>query len=263
MIKKVLNRVNYEVTKLRYRQEAREVKRLMKDIDTPVYYIHIRKAAGTTINYAFLRSSREPDIDAFFETLAQKPNHRLIRNNQVFVGWNVRLINEGHYSYAFSHAPCHRLNLPPHVFTFTCLRDPVKRVVSHYNYLRNFQVNNLYHPCMEREGGWLGDSLADFIINVPREDLMNQLYTFSASFDVNEAFDRVMQCNHFFFTHEMDAGMKTLEQQLNRELPVASQNKSGYREDIDEAHVAQLRDLLRDEYELLDRLQRERKVTHE
>ena len=258
MIKKVMDRVGYEVTKLRYSQETKEVERLMTTIDTPVYYIHVRKTAGTTINYAFLRRSQAPDVGEFFETMAQKPNHRLIGNNQVFVGWNVRLINEGNYSYAFSHAPAHRLKLPPHVFTFTCLRDPVKRVISHYNYLRNFQVNHIDHPCLEREGSWPGNSLADFMTNTPREYLMNQLYMFSPSFDVNEAFDRVMQCNYFFFTHELDEGMKTLEQRLHWELPVSSQNRSGYREEIDEAQVDQLRELLRDEYKLVDRLRQER-----
>ena len=259
MIKKVIDRVSYEATKLRYSQEAKEVKQLMTQTDTPVYYIHVRKTAGTTVNYAFLRSSQEHDLDTFFETLAQKPNHRLIRNNKVFVGWNVRLINEGNYSYGFSHAPCHRLKLPPHVFTFTCLRDPVKRVISHYNYLRNFQVNNIDHPCLEREGGWPGNSLANFIVNTPRQYLMNQLYMFSDSYDVSEAFDRVMQCNYFFFTHEMDEGMKALEEHLGWELPVSRQNPSSYKEDLDESHVAQLRDLLRDEYELIHRLQQERK----
>ena len=259
MIKKVLSRVDYEVTRLQYRQETKQVKQLMATIDTPVYYIHVRKTAGTTINYAFLRSSQEPDIDAFFENLAQKSNHRLIRNNRVFVGWNVRLINEGNYSYAFSHAPSHRLKLPPHVFTFTCLRDPAKRVISHYNYLRNFQVNHINHPCMKREGGWLGNSLADFMANTPKEYLKNQLYTFSERFDVNEAVDRVMECNYYFFTNEMEEGMKTLEQRVDWPLPVSSQNRSGYQEDVDESHVAQLHDLLRDEYELVDRLKQERK----
>ena len=251
--------MDYEVTRLRYSEETKEVDRLMKEVPTPVYYIHVRKTAGTAINYAFLQSSQAPDTGAFFEDLAQKPNHRLIRNDKVFVGWNVRLINEGKYSYAFSHAPCHRLKLPSHVFSFTCLRDPAERVISHYNYLRNFQVNNIHHPCMKREGPWLGNSLDDFIANMPTEYFKNQLYTFSSDLNVNEAFDRVMQCDYFFFTREIDDAVKVLEKKLNWTLPLSRENKTGYREPISQTSLDRLYEQLKDEYELVNRLNQARK----
>ena len=152
IIKKIKNRLRHEKIKYEQQKEDRVVKKLiLQQKQKPIYHVHIRKTAGTTINFAFLSNSGSVNTDSFYESIAQKSNHRQIKNKKVFVGWNVQLINKGNYSYAFSHTPLHKLNLQPDTFVFTCLRDPVKRVVSHYNMLKYFQKENINHPCMKVE----------------------------------------------------------------------------------------------------------------
>jgi len=253
-LNRLINRAKYEVASLRYMPEDKKVKKLIAGADKPVYYYHIRKTAGTTVNYAFLQYCQAQDMDEFFEVLARKPNNRLVCDKKVFVGWNVRLINKAKYSYAFSHTPYHRLKIPSNVFTFTCFRDPAKRIVSLYNYLRNFQVNNIYHPCMKREEPWLGNSFDDFLNNIPKAHLKNQLYMFSDKFDINEAYDRIMGLDYFFSTSQISEGLGELEQRLNWKLPVTRRNKSGYSEDISNQQLERLRQMLEDEYMLIDQL---------
>ena len=52
---------------------------------------------------------------------------------------------------------------------------------------------------MVDEGPWLGSSFSDFLDNIPREHLQNQIYMFSASFDLNEAFDNILSCSRVLF----------------------------------------------------------------
>ena len=99
-----------------------------------MYLVHIRKTGGTSLNNMFLSVSGY-DSQALYQELANRPTHRVIRNGLVFVGWDIASINRGLYFYAFSHHPFHKLSLPERTFTFSCLRDPMKRVVSHYNML--------------------------------------------------------------------------------------------------------------------------------
>jgi len=79
------------------------------------------------------------------------------------------LIEEGSYYYAFSHIPLHQLRLPKETFTITCFRDPIKRIISHYNMLVHYRDNNIYHSCMKIEGHWLGNSVLDFVERRPKK----------------------------------------------------------------------------------------------
>ena len=46
--------------------------------------------------------------------------------------------------------------------------------------LKDFQANNIDHPCMITEGKWLGECFDDFLKRIPQEHLLNQLYMFSS-----------------------------------------------------------------------------------
>ena len=174
-----------------------------------IYLAHIRKTGGTSINNMFLALSGT-DPAALYSLLARSQGTRLIRNNLVFVGWNVRLLNRGDYYYGFSHTPLHELSLPERTFTLTCFRDPIERVLSHYNMLVDFRTNGIPHPCMRTEGQWLGKCFEDFLERVPRKHLQNQLFMFSRHFSIDEAVSRVRRLSYWFFGDNFDSGVSGL-----------------------------------------------------
>ena len=158
------------------------------------------------------------DPSGLYEELAQAPDHRVVCDDKIFVGWNVDLINRGDYLYAFSHVPLHRLALRAGTFTVTCMRDPVARVLSHYNMLVAYRQQGVPHPVMAIEGKWLGDSFADFLELIPREHLERQLFTFSESYDIEEAVSRVRSLSCWFFTEEFDSGVAEINSKTGLEL---------------------------------------------
>jgi len=238
-------------------KESREVNRLFQaQKHSPIYHYHIRKTGGTSINFAFLSNTTACDVNDFYQQLVKKKNNRLIANERVFVGWNKRLIEGGKYFYAFSHMPVHQLRLPKNTFTFTCLRDPARRVISHYKMLRYYQENNIAHPCMRIEGAWLGDSLDDFLKNIPKNHLMNQLYMFSKNYNVEEAEARIRACSYYFFTENMEQGIANLSARLNLELPLSHQKKYNISISISEPQMARLKEKLSPEYSLLEQLKK-------
>lgn len=54
-----------------------------------VYLVHIRKMGGTSLNNMFLSLSGE-DSSQLYAQLAQTPDHRLLSNGKIYVGWNVK-----------------------------------------------------------------------------------------------------------------------------------------------------------------------------
>lgn len=154
-----------------------------------IYHVHIRKCAGTSLNKCFIKGLGGAEAD--YGHLAHKLNHRLALPRGPVVGWNVDLINKGAFFYAFSHQPYHQLRLPPNTFTFTFLRDPVGRIISHYTMLKDMLASGTGHPALMEEGGWAQGDFDDFLSNMPRLHLENQLYMFDENFDVGAAIGRL------------------------------------------------------------------------
>lgn len=218
-----------------------------------IYLVHIRKTGGTSLNNMFLSLSGV-DSTSLYRQLAENPVHRLIVNGLIFVGWNVRYINKGSYYYAFSHTPLHKLNLPENTFTVTCFRDPVKRVVSHYNMLMDYQENNISHPCMLIEGKWLGESFDDFILNLPKDHLLNQLFMFSDLYNVDEAVENVQQLSHYFFSDTFESGVHDLNRKTGLNLKSIHIRKSSYHVQVSDDSLSRLRRMLDKEYIFLEHL---------
>jgi len=218
-----------------------------------VYLIHIKKTGGTSLNHMFL--SLGGQLEIMYDDIVNSLGHRIIRDNKIFVGWNKYLIEKGAYYYAFSHTPFHQLRLPPSTYTITCFRNPVKRIISHYNMLTNYRDNNIPHPCMRIEGNWLGGSVLDFVERMPKEHLLNQLYMFSNNFDVEEAVRTVREnvCCHFF-TEDFDSGVKSINTSLGIELIPIHMRKSSSSNEIHNDHLIALKEKLELEYLFLNKL---------
>ena len=218
-----------------------------------IYLFHIRKTGGTSLNKMFLYLGNQ-DYQSSFRKLVHSPDHRILENEKIFLGWNCKLITKGNYFYAFSHTPFHKLNLPDKTFTISCFRDPVKRVISHYNMLMDFAVNNISHPCMKTEAKWLGDSFDDFIERIPPQHLLNQLYMFSPKFNVNDAVNNVKKLSYYFFTDEFSQGIETLNKKTDLNLKPIHLRKANYHAQIDESSIAKLRKMLEQEYYFLEKI---------
>lgn len=220
-----------------------------------IYHYHVPKTGGTSLNTMFLEFGAG-DGDACYQRLAREPSHRVFAGEYVFVGWNRELIERGHYFYAFSHMPSHRFRLPPGTFTVTCLRDPLRRVASRYNELCHYREHGIAHPVMAVEGPELGGSFSEYLSNVARERLLAQLYMFSPRFDPDEAFRRVLACDHFAFTEQFESGVAGLRNKLGLDLVARHTRKGKRKEPILDADRARALELLALEYELIDRLRR-------
>lgn len=254
-LKSIKRRLGVQWIRLSTLPEEWKATELVFNKQRPIYHVHIRKTAGTTINQAFLSNTAE-DASQLMKRLGQKNNHQIIIGERVFVGWNRRLIEKGQYSFAFSHTPLHQLKLPENAYTFTCFRDPVNRVISHYNMLRGYQEYNIPHAWMKAEDPWLGNSFDDFLSRIPREHLLNQLYMFSPSFDVEEALANIQKLDHILYTEQIVQGLKELESATGWTLPLTYENKSAFRIELSDSQQSQLRAMLEPEYKLFEQLRK-------
>jgi hypothetical protein len=233
-------------------------KKLARDYGLPspykrIYHYHIRKTGGTSLNYLFLSSGNKRGEDIYKKT-CEPGNPPVINNNKVFVGWNKHLIERGQYFYAFSHLASHELSLPDGTFTITCLRDPVKRILSLYKMLLGYKINNVSHPGMKTQGKWLGNSFSDFLSSIPKDDLLRQLYMFSRAYDISESFDNIINCSYFFFTEDFAHGIEELSSKLRIPLEAIHVRKSSFDFTLKPEDIDRLRNMLEPEYILLGKL---------
>ena len=217
-----------------------------------IYHVHIPKTAGTSLNHMFLALVTHSPGEAY-ALLGEKRNHRITLNGKTFVGWNLDFINQGRYFYAFSHTPYHKLNLPPRTYTFTCLREPAKRIVSRYQELIEYRNNNSTHPVMKTEGLWLGESFSDFLDRVPDEFLLGQLYSFSADMDINQAYDTIKTLSQYMFSDSFSEGVDIINTRLHLGIEPIHMRQSKKIEIIP-GDMERLREKLGKEYRLIEML---------
>lgn len=216
-----------------------------------VYHHHIRRTAGTSLNSAFYATGG-PGFAEKEPLLASQG--WMVHGGRVFVAHNKFLIGNGAYFFARSHSPAHELRLPPRTFTVTILRDPVDRVISHYNVLAEWEKNDVRHPSRAVEGAWLGSSFADFLARVPREHLLRQLYTFSASYSVEEAQAAISGLDAVLLREDFAAGVSALSARLGIELALLREKVSTPVRPVGDEDRARLREMLEPEYALIDRV---------
>ncbi len=214
-----------------------------------IYHHHIRRTAGTSLNSAFFATG---GADFAVKEPLLATQGWMVHGGCVFVAHNKFLIERGRYFFARSHSPAHELRLPRGTFTVTILRDPVERVISHYNVLMDWEKNDVAHPSRATEGQWLGTSFRDFLTRMPREHLARQLYTFSPRFSVDEARAALAKVDCVLTREHFAEGLAELGARLGLDLAVYTEKASVPVTNIDEGDRALLREMVADEYALLD-----------
>jgi hypothetical protein len=91
-------------------------------------YIHIPKCGGSTLNHV-LRSNYSDEERFYVDPSAVRRSRKELSSLPEDRKSNFRLLH-GHLSYGWHE------HLPQDATYFTIIRDPVARVVSHYNYVR-------------------------------------------------------------------------------------------------------------------------------
>lgn len=252
---KLQTEIKYRAIAFLYFRQERKCRKLANYIIANkykrIYFYHVRKASGTSLNHMFLSLAGEEDIHS---RLLKAKNKRAISNKKIYVGWNKVLIERGNYFYAFSHIPMHKLRLPDKTFTITCLRDPASRIISHYKMLIEIRSKNPYHPLIKTEGKWLGNSFSEFITRIPKTHFMNQLYMFSKNFNVEEAFNNITLCSHFFFTEDFRSGIDELTTKIELKLEPMRKRMSSVDVGLKDTDIDHLKFKLAPEYRLIDTL---------
>jgi len=260
-LKKAQFKVNYLTQKLYDKYEEAKAYNLAKNYKIAedykrIYLFHIRKTGGTSLNHMFLSLGGEDGQEVYQKVCKKK---RVLNNGKIFIGWDQHKIKNGNYYYGFSHLPCHQLTIPKNTFTITCLRDPIKRILSLYKMLTYYRDNNIPHPGMKRQKPWLGDSFEVFIERIPKEELLNQLYMFSATFDFNEAFHNITNLSYFFFTEDFNQGISDISSRLNLCLHPIHTRKSSKKLEIHSSTRKSLEEKLAPEFELYNKLKEYKK----
>jgi hypothetical protein len=220
-----------------------------------IYHYHIRKTGGTSLNQAFLSLSGH-NRTASYNKLVKSYNNRVVLNNYVYVGWNKKLLEKGNYYYGFSHTPKHKISIPPDTYTISIIRDPFKKILSHYQMLLDFRKYDIQHPARSEGEKWLGESFSEFLTNIPKKHLLSQLYMFSAKYDINEALDNIKSLSCFFLTEQFNEGISIINKDLGITLSPLHIRKSVTKAKVTKKEIDNLKEFLESEIKFYEKVKK-------
>lgn len=216
-----------------------------------IYHVHIRKCAGTSFNKCFIESV-SCTVNSY-DAIAKSFIKRLKFDEKPIVGWNKYLIEKGCYWYGFSHIPFYEIKFPSNTFTFTFLRDPAERLLSHYNMINDFINEGIDHPSLKVESQWCEFDFDYFLETIPRLHRENQLYMFSPNFDVNEAIENLSKVSYVDLIESIEPKfIKYLSKNLDINLSYKHLRKSSQKFEPTEIQREKLNFMLKDEYEMYE-----------
>jgi Sulfotransferase family len=228
---------------------------LLPDGSRRIYLFHVRKTAGTSLVRSFLALGGE-DPGAVERRISSSLLSRT-RSGRYVVTCGLGTVQQGGYFFGWSHMAGHHLRLPGRTFTIALLRDPVARVLSYYRYLvaGDAGQGSTGWRVQSDERALAGESFPDFLKNIPDELLLNQLYMFSANFNVSEAVDRILGCSAIMMTETYERDLRDLSLTLGLALGYRHERVTALtKAPIEEDQLDALRDRLAVEYELLEKL---------
>ncbi len=218
-----------------------------------IYHYHVRKTGGTSLNWAFFRLSGGNAKEVYYRLNRE---HRAEVGHFRFAAWNRHILQAGDYDYGFSHIPMHKLELPPGTFTFTVLRDPVKRVLSHYKMLLQMRDQTPDHPGFQKEKHLIEAGFDGYLNRITPDVLMMQLYMFSATMNKNEALKNIAKCNLVMELKSLERGVEELRRKTEYAIQYAHDRKAKVDFTPDESQMARLREMLSPEFLFLEEARR-------
>lgn len=216
-----------------------------------VYLHHVRKTGGTSLARSFIALGGEAS-QAVEQRIKDSFLQRATSGGLTYAMGLTPTLNGGNYLFGWSHIPAFMLNLPPKTFTVTVLRDPVARFVSYYRCLVADEEPGLVFRASREEREMAARPFADFLDLVPQRDLLRQLYTFSKSFDVNEAVEAIRGCSLVFTTENYAEGVAVLGDRLGLDLAVRfDRTTEGSRFNPEVKDLERLAESLEPEYRMM------------
>ena len=228
-----------------------------------IYHSHIKKCAGTSLNKLII--GMQCDQEPFHRERCYQAvcgNDMIQIGDWVFTSHRPYPMATQRYTYAFSHYPYWELRDNfgisfKETFVFTTFRDPVDRIISHYKMIKERKDNNSKHGAMKTQGQWLGenDTLMEFVQNLPKEELMAQVYCYSKRYNVDEALENIKEIN---FTTRVETLTSGGYDELKRVMPALDFPNEHLRKSkeckVDQKDVEYIREILQKEYDLLDQI---------
>jgi hypothetical protein len=208
-------------------------------------FLHIRKTGGTSFNRGlsdFFNYS-EKNINDFLDI-----NHGnyFIKDFKIFAGGNIDIINNKQYHIATTHLPQHQLLIDSNTFTFTILRDPVRRFISHYNMLRNMILKDDAHHCLIEERNYYDDCIVNCALKMPIKHRSAQLYCFSKALNPDEGLNKLSELTMFDTLENYRITIEFINKTFNWEVPTLHIRK-GIPISIPPEKIISLQDILKDE----------------
>jgi hypothetical protein len=226
-----------------------------------IYCYHIRKTGGTSLHFSFLGLGGE-DPAAVQQRLEASSLHRTISGNYAFVAHQRPLLDQGDYFYGWSHLPARRVSLRPGTFTITIFRDPIDRVVSYYSYLCHGDQQGMAFAVGQSERALSDKGFSVFIKELPKEQLLAQLFMFSRSLSVPEAAEQIARCSCVMFTDEYESGLVSLARRLALPLTPKRERTTRARLELSSDERERLRHLLQPEYDLMRQVRDQPRAIH-
>ena len=152
-------------------------------------------------------------------------------------------------------------------YTTTVIREPTERLLSHYKML--MQNRMLFrkmppHRHARRssdDANWPGENFESFLDKFPNEWRIHQLYFYSETGDVNEAFDNVIKNTQIVLSEEREEGLRRLAIKTGNDPKVFTdveppdwQTTKSIKFKPSEYELACIKDVLKDEYVLYKRV---------
>jgi hypothetical protein len=218
-----------------------------------LYLHHVRKTGGTSLSRSFLALGGEDPADVE-RRMGASFLRRATSGAFVFATELRRTLQSGRYFFGFSHVPAHLLQLPPDTYTVSVLRDPVKRAISYYYYLVAGDDESVVWAVQDDERRLTEGGFHAFLDRVPRHHLMCQLHMFSASFNVDEAVERLGRCSLVLDNEHLDSGLVQLNERFGLRLEPRRERVTPRKEELKAHELERLRDLLEPEYAMLGQL---------
>lgn len=152
--------------------------------------------------------------------------YRVISNGFIVQASNISLLEKGNYHYGCTHIPSWKIRIPSDTFTISIFRNPIRRVISHYNDIKGKVERGEKHSFLREESQFLGSSFTDFVDNLPPEKLQSQLYNFSKDYDLDEAVKKIKSLNLILTLEDISNGIQEINNRLGIGLQIVKKNKS-------------------------------------